>query len=31
MVKKTDYGIVITIFRTAGLHFTALDVERLVW
>jgi len=26
-----DSGIVNSIFRTAGLHFTALWVERLVW
>jgi len=26
-----DSGIVNSIFRTAGLHFTTLRVERLVW
>jgi len=28
---KTEFAIVVKIFRTSGLHFTALPVERLVW
>jgi len=29
--QKMDFGIVAIIFCTAGLHFTGLLVERLMW
>jgi len=30
MVKKTDSGIITSIFCTAGLHFTTLPVEYVI-
>jgi len=31
MVKKTESASIAKLFRTSGVHFTALPVERLVW
>jgi len=29
--QKTQSASIAKLFRTSGLHFTALPVERLVW
>jgi len=31
LVKKKKSASIAKLFRTSGLHFTALPVERLVW